>query len=247
MTDELTLKYVIQFLQLDASSTVQIKQMIQEEIDKLKSEQIDTNNTIKVTVYERNKQLITTAIETEKFNYEINNDIFATNQKVTLIKKSTDGNSTNTIVTIERNTTDNKNSLKIEQISKNGETIIDRKDLTIDLNGNVDTGNLELNIKLENVIGNRSNEINYNDKKEFDSSVDIEDFTSDNYVMLNDMSSDELKSLYKSIIDRIQYLYDEKLQNIGFDVNTINYQASLKWSRIVKDFEYENFKISKIQ
>ena len=42
MTDELTLKYLVQFLQLDSSYTVQIKQSIQEEIDNLKENKLRT-------------------------------------------------------------------------------------------------------------------------------------------------------------------------------------------------------------
>ena len=55
MTDELTLKYVVQFLQLDGSYTIKIKQAIQEEIDDLKREQIQDNGFIKIMVYECNR------------------------------------------------------------------------------------------------------------------------------------------------------------------------------------------------
>lgn len=242
MTDELTLKYIVQFLQLDSSYTIQIKQLIQEKIDDLKREQIDTNDNIRITVYESNMQLLMTIIETPEANYTIDNTVSETNQKVTIVKQSNDGNSINTTITLERNTSDNNNSFKMEQISTTGETTTDRNAIAINLNGNVDTGNLELNVKLENLIGNKTNEINYNDKKEFTSSVDIEGLNDDNSVTLNDMTLEEINSLYKSIIERIQYLYNEKLQNIGFDPNEINYQGSLKWSRIIDAFDEDEFR-----
>ena len=242
MTDELTLKYIVQFLQLDSSYTIQIKQLIQEKIDDLKREQIDTNDNIRITVYESNMQLLMTIIETPEANYTIDNTVSETNQKVTIVKQSNDGNSINTTITLERNTSDNNNSFKMEQISTAGETTTDRNAIAINLNGNVDTGNLELNVKLENLIGNKTNEINYNDKKEFTSSVDIEGLNDDNSVTLNDMTLEEINSLYKSIIERIQYLYNEKLQNIGFDPNEINYQGSLKWSRIIDAFDEDEFR-----
>lgn len=242
MTDELTLKYIVQFLQLDSSYTIQIKQLIQEKIDDLKREQIDTNDNIRITVYESNMQLLMTIIETPEANYTIDNTVSETNQKVTIVKQSNDGNSINTTITLERNTSDNNNSFKMEQISTVGETTTDRNAIAINLNGNVDTGNLELNVKLENLIGNKTNEINYNDKKEFTSSVDIEGLNDDNSVTLNDMTLEEINSLYKSIIERIQYLYNEKLQNIGFDPNEINYQGSLKWSRIIDAFDEDEFR-----
>ena len=242
MTDELTLKYIVQFLQLDSSYTVQIKQLIQEEIDKIKSEQNDINDTIRITVYESNMKLLTTKIETPKANYTIENTISEINQKVTLVKQSNDGNNINTTIILERNTSDSNNSLKVEQISTTGETMTDRNAITINLNGNVDTGNLELNVKLENLIGNKMNEINYTDKKEFSSNVNIEELNNDNSVVLNDMTLEEINSLYKSIIERIQYLYNEKLQNMGFDISTINYQGSLKWSRIVDAFDEDEFR-----
>lgn len=242
MTDELTLKYLVQFLQLDSSYTVQIKQLIQEKIDELKREQIETNNNVRITVYESNMQLLTTIVETPEANYTLNNNVSETNQKVTIVKQSNDGNNINTTVTLERNTSDNSNSFKMEQISTTGETTTDRNAITINLNGNVDTGNLELNVKLENLIGNKLNEINYTDKKEFSSSVDIEGLNDDNSVSLNDMTLEEINSLYKSIVERIQYLYNEKLQNIGFDSNTINYQGTLKWSRIIDAFDEDEFR-----
>lgn len=242
MTDELTLKYLVQFLQLDSSYTVQIKQSIQEEIDNLKREQIENNENVRITVYESNMQLLTTIVETPEANYTINNNVSETNQKVTIVKQSNDGNNINTTVTLERNTSDSSNSFKMEQISTTRETTTDRNAITINLNGNVDTGNLELNVKLENLIGNKLNEINYTDKKEFSSSVDIEGLNDDNSVSLNDMTLEEINSLYKSIVERIQYLYNEKLQNIGFDSNTINYQGTLKWSRIIDAFDEDEFR-----
>ncbi|MFR1679765.1 MAG: DUF6583 family protein [Clostridia bacterium] len=242
MKDELTLKYLVQFLQLDNSYTVQIKQLIQEKIDDLKREQIEKNENVRITVYESNMQLLTTIVEMPEANYTINNNVSETNQKVTIVKQSNDGNNINTTVTLERNTSDNSNSFKMEQISTTGETTTDRNAITINLNGNVDTGNLELNVKLENLIGNKLNEINYTDKKEFSSSVDIEGLNDDDSVSLNDMTLEEINSLYKSIVERIQYLYNEKLQNIGFDSNTINYQATLKWSRIIDAFDEDEFR-----
>lgn len=242
MTDELTLKYLVQFLQLDSSYTVQIKQSIQEEIDNLKREQIENNENVRITVYESNMQLLTTIVETPEANYTINNNVSETNQKVTIVKQSNDGNNINTTVTLERNTSDSSNSFKMEQISTTGETTTDRNAITVNLNGNVDTGNLELNVKLENLIENKLNEINYTDKKEFSSSVDIEGLNDDNSVSLNDMTLEEINSLYKSIVERIQYLYNEKLPNIGFDSNTINYQGTLKWSRIIDAFDEDEFR-----
>lgn len=242
MKDELTLKYLVQFLQLDSSYTVQIKQLIQEKIDDLKREQIEKNENVRITVYENNMQLLTTIVEMPEANYTINNNVSETNQKVTIVKQSNDGNNINTTVTLERNTSDNSNSFKMEQISTTGETTTDRNAITINLNGNVDTGNLELNVKLENLIGNKLNEINYTDKKEFSSSVNIEGLNDDDSVSLNDMTLEEINSLYKSIVERIQYLYNEKLQNIGFDSNTINYQATLKWSRIIDAFDEDEFR-----
>ena len=75
MTDELTLKYLVQFLQLDSSYTVQIKQSIQEEIDNLKREQIENNENVRITVYESNMQLLTTIVETPEANYTLNNNV----------------------------------------------------------------------------------------------------------------------------------------------------------------------------
>ena len=56
------------------------------------------------------------------------------------------------------------------------------------------------------------------------------------------MTLEEINSLYKSIVERIQYLYNEKLPNIGFDSNTINYQGTLKWSRIIDAFDEDEFR-----
>lgn len=242
MTDELTLKYIVKFLQLDNSYTIKIKQAIQEEIDDLKREQIQENGTIKIMVYECNMKLINTKIETTDYNYTINNNNSENSQKVEIVKNSNDGNNIVTKINMERTTSDAKNSLKIEQISTTGETITDKNTLIIELKGNVERDNLEVNVTLENLIGNKSNIINYNDKKEFSNNVEVVNLTNDNSVVLNDMTLEEIDSLYKSIVERIQYLYVEKLKNIGFEAETINYQGSLKWSRIVDAFDEDEFK-----
>ncbi len=242
MTDELTLKYVVQFLQLDGSYTIKIKQTIQEEIDDLKREQIKENNNIKIMVYEYKMKLINTKIETKEYNYTIDNKVSGDNQKVELVKSSNDGNNIVTKINMERNTSDIKNSLKIEQISTTGETITDKNTLMIEIKGNVERENLEANVTLENLIGNKSNIISYIDKKEFNNNVEAVNLTSDNSVILNDMTLEEIDSLYKSIVERIKYLYAEKLKAIGFDPDTINYQGSLKWSRIVDAFDENEFK-----
>ncbi len=242
MEDELTLKYIVQFLQLDSSYTVQIKQNIQEKIDEIKREQIQGNNVVKITVYESNMQLLTTKIETKDYNYTIDNNISDANQKVIITKTSNDGNNINTTLTIERNTSDSKNSLNIEYVSKTGETTTARDALTIELDGNIESDNLNINVKFENLDGNKTNEINYSDKKEFTSSVDIESLNSDNAVSVNEMNIEDLNTLYKSVVERLQYLYNEKVQNLGLDVNNINYQGTLKWSRIVDAFDEDEFK-----
>lgn len=242
MTDELTLKYVVQFLQLDGSYTIKIKQAIQEEIDDLKREQIQDNGFIKIMVYECNMKLINTRIETKEYNYTIDNKYSEGNQKVELIKSSNDGNNIVTKINIERITSDTKNSFKIEQVSTTGETITDKNTLIIEIKGNIERDNLEVNVTLENLIGNKSNIINYNNKKEFTNNVEVVNLTNDNSVILNDMTLEEIDSLYKSVVERIQYLYAEKLKAIGFEPDTINYQATLKWSRIVDAFDEDEFK-----
>lgn len=242
MTDELTLKYVVQFLQLDGSYTIKIKQAIQEEIDDLKREQIQDNGFIKIMVYECNMKLINTRIETKEYNYTIDNKYSEGKQKVELIKSSNDGNNIVTKINIERITSDAKNSFKIEQVSTTGETITDKNTLIIEIKGNIERDNLEVNVTLENLIGNKSNIINYNNKKEFTNNVEVVNLTNDNSVILNDMTLEEIDSLYKSVVERIQYLYAEKLKAIGFEPDTINYQATLKWSRIVDAFDEDEFK-----
>lgn len=242
MTDELTLKYVVQFLQLDGSYTIKIKQAIQEEIDDLKREQIQDNGFIKIMVYECNMKLINTRIETKEYNYTIDNKYSEGNQKVELIKSSNDGNNIVTKINIERITSDAKNSFKIEQVSTTGETITDKNTLIIEIKGNIERDNLEVNVTLENLIGNKSNIINYNNKKEFTNNVEVVNLTNDNSVILNDMTLEEIDILYKSVVERIQYLYAEKLKAIGFEPDTINYQATLKWSRIVDAFDEDEFK-----
>ena len=241
MEDELTLKYIVQFLQMDPSYTVQLKQNIQEKIDALKREQ-QTNDVVKITVYESNRQLVTTRIESKDFNYTIDNIISGNNQKVIVTKTSNDGNNINDTLTIERNTTDSKNSLYIEYVSKTGETTTNRNALTIELDGIIESNELSINAKFENLDGNKTNEINLSDKKEFTSEVDVDELNSDNAVSVNAMNVEDLKSLHNALIDRLKSLYNEKVQNLGIDVNTINYQGSLKWSRIVDAFDEDEFK-----
>ena len=70
----------------------------------------------------------------------------------------------------------------------------------------------------------------------------MDELNSDNAVSVNAMNVEDLKSLYNALIDRLKSLYNEKVRDLGIDVNTINYQGSLKWSRIVDAFDEDEFK-----
>ena len=245
MSDELTLKYIIQFMQLDTSYTVKIKQRIQEEIDDLKKNQRDGNENIVITVYESNKQLLTTTVETEEYLYTINNNISADGQTVVIAKNSKDGNNITETTTLTRNTSSNKNSFSIDYTAKTGETVTAKDTLTIELDGALEGNQIQLTAKLENVDGNKVNEITYTNKKEFVDSVEIEEFNSENSVNVNGsngMNIEDMNSIYKSIIERIQYLYGEKVGNLGLNIADINNQATLKWSRISDAFDEDEFK-----
>lgn len=245
MSDELTLKYIVQFMQLDTSYTVKIKQRIQEEIDNLKRNQRDGSENVVITVYESNKQLLTTTIETSEYLYSINNNISGDNQIVTITKNSKDGNNITETTTLTRNTSINKNTFCIDYIAKTGETATAKDTLTIELNGSLESNQIETTAKLENLDGNKTNEITYTNKKEFVENVEIEELNSENSVNVNGdngMNIEDMNSIYKSIIERIQYLYGEKVRNLGLNIANINDQGTLKWSRIVDAFDEDEFK-----
>ena len=122
MNDDLTLNYLVQLLQLDASYSSKIKQNIQEKIDELKREQTDPNKTIDIKVYEKNMKLVSTVIETDEYYYTINNDITESGQVVTITKRSKDGNNISSTLKLERKTSDTENSLAIENTEVTGQT-----------------------------------------------------------------------------------------------------------------------------
>lgn len=242
MNDDLTLNYLVQLLQLDASYSSKIKQNIQEKIDELKREQTDPNKTIDIKVYEKNMKLVSTVIETDEYYYTINNDITESGQVVTITKRSKDGNNISSTLKLERKTSDTENSLAIENTEVTGQTTTGKTIFNITLNGNIELDNLELRVNMQNTDGDKFNEISYKSKKEFNTDVEIEDLNDDNSVTINTMTIEELNTLVQSIIDRINYLYNEKVQSVGFSVNDVNYQASLKWSRIVDAFDENEFR-----
>ena len=242
MNDDLTLNYLVQLLQLDASYSSKIKQNIQEKIDELKREQTDPNKTIDIKVYEKNMKLVSTVIETDEYYYTINNDITESGQVVTITKRSKDGNNISSTLKLERKTSDTENSLAIENTEVTGQTTTGKTIFNITLNGNIELDNLELSVNMQNTDGDKFNEISYKSKKEFNTDVEIEDLNDDNSVTINTMTIEELNTLVQSIIDRINYLYNEKVQSVGFSVNDVNYQASLKWSRIVDAFDENEFR-----
>ena len=242
MNDDLTLNYLVQLLQLDASYSSKIKQNIQEKIDELKREQTDPNKTIDIKVYEKNMKLVSTVIETDEYYYTINNDITESGQVVTITKRSKDGNNISSTLKLERKTSDTENSLAIENTEVTGQTTTGKTIFNITLNGNIELDNLELSSNMQNTDGDKFNEISYKSKKEFNTDVEIEDLNADNSVTINTMTIEELNTLVQSIIDRINYLYNEKVQSVGFSVNDVNYQASLKWSRIVDAFDENEFR-----
>ena len=242
MNDDLTLNYLVQLLQLDASYSSKIKQNIQEKIDELKREQTDPNKTIDIKVYEKNMKLVSTVVETDDYYYTINNDITESGQVVTITKRSKDGNNISSNLKLERKTSDTENSLAIENTEVTGQTTTGKTIFNITLNGNIELDNLELSSNMQNTDGDKFNEISYKSKKEFNTDVEIEDLNADNSVTINTMTIEELNTLVQSIIDRINYLYNEKVQSVGFSVNDVNYQASLKWSRIVDAFDENEFR-----
>lgn len=242
MSDDVTLKYITEFIQMDEAYTLNIKQKIQEKIDELKRDAVNEEEILKITVYEANRSLVTTTIETGKETYKIDNDNKTENQKVTITKVSNEETPVTTTTTLERVTSNTNNEFKIRTISKTGETTTNDFALNLKLEGSIEDSLINLIIELNSNDHNKVNNIKFTSNKDFNTEVTVEELNSENSVRINDMTLEDFTSNYNAIKDRLNYLYTTKLVALGFDANTINYQGSLKWSRIVDAFDEDEFK-----
>ena len=242
MSDDTTLKYITEFIQMDEQYTVTIKQKIQEKIDELKRDGVKEDKNLKITVYETNRALATTVIEFGNATYRVDNTVTDVNQKVTITKTTNDETPVTTTTTLERITSSNDNEFKVQSTSKTGETVTNMTELNIKLEGSTEDSLLNLTIELKDNDHNKVNNIKFTSSKNFGAEVNVEELTADNSVVINNMTLEEFTNSYNAIRDRLNYLYTTKLSALGFDANTINYQGSLKWSRIVDDFDEDEFK-----
>lgn len=242
MSDDITLKYITEFIQMDEAYTVNIKEDIQEKINELKRNAVDEEEILKITAYEANRSLVTTTIETGKEIYKIDNDNKTENQKVTITKTTNEETPVTTTTTLERVTSNANNEFKIRVVSQTGETTTNDFALNFKLEGSTEDSLLNLTIELNSNDHNKINNIKFNSSKDFNPEVTVEELTAENSVRINDMTLEDFTSNYNAIRDRLNYLYTTKLAALGFDANAINYQGSLKWSRIVDAFDEDEFK-----
>ena len=242
MSDDTTLKYVTEFIQMDEQYTVTIKQKIQEKIDELKRDGVKEEESLKITVYETNRTLATTVIEFGNATYRIDNTMTDANQKVTITKTINDEIPVTTTTTLERITSINDNEFKVQSISTTGETVTNTTELNMKLEGSTEDTLLNLTIELNDNDHNKVNNIKFTSSKDFSAEVNVEELTADNSVVINNMTLEDFTNNYNAIKDRLNYLYTTKLTALGFDANTINYQGTLKWSRIVDAFDEDEFK-----
>ena len=242
MTDDTTLKYITEFIQMDEQYIVTIKQRIQEKIDELKRDGVKEEESLKITVYETNRELATTLIEFGNATYRIDNTMTDANQKVTITKTINDETPVTTTTTLERITSSNDNEFKVQSTSKTGETVTNTTELNIKLEGSTEDTLLNLMIELNDNDHNKVNDIKFTSSKNFGAEVTVEELTADNSIVINNMTLDDFTNNYNAIKERLNYLYTTKLAALGFDANTVNYQGTLKWSRIVDAFDEDEFK-----
>lgn len=242
MSDDTTLKYIIEFIQMDEQYTVTIKQKIQEKIDELKRDGVKEEESLKITVYEENRALATTVIEFGNVTYRLDNTMSDVKQNVTITKTIKDETPVTTTTILERITSSNDNELKVQATSKTGETVTNTTELNIKLEGNIEDSLLNLNIELKDNDHNKVNNIKFTSSKNFGAEVNVEELTTENSVVINNMTLEDFTNNYNAIKERLNYLYTTKLTALGFDTNTVNYQGTLKWSRIVDAFDEDEFK-----
>ena len=101
---------------------------------------------------------------------------------------------------------------------------------------------MNLMIELNDNDHNKVNDIKFTSSKNFGAEVTVEELTADNSIVINNMTLDDFTNNYNAIKERLNYLYTTKLAALGFDANTVNYQGTLKWSRIVDAFDEDEFK-----
>lgn len=243
MNDDETLNMINKLIQMDDSFVIKIKEKLQDKINELKKANPDDNDTLTITVYESNRKLVKTEVETDSDIYEIENNYTDNNQKVTIEKTNKKDSSKVTNTIIERKTTDSENSLSIESSTKEDDKEINKFVANIAINGSLNSDKLDTTLEIGTNANNKIDQIKYADKKEFDVDITPEELTDDNSATINDMTLENVNNLNSSIKERLKYLYDSKITALGFNPEDVNYQAILKWSRIVDVFDEDEFKM----
>ncbi len=187
-----------------------LKDSIQESIDSITEETIENNDTIKISVYEKNGKTVKHEILLNDITIV---SIEYTDNKINFIFNY---NGTQLNMTITTQSDSNSNTTTIDgNMTIDDESIPFKFTETESDNNNVITDNvtIEFGIDESNTV-----KIVLNNNIELSENLEIEKLTNDNSVKINDMSAEEIASVMNTLSSRVSSMFENKINELTGEI-----------------------------
>lgn len=195
-----------------------VKEVIQNMVDSLNSVQVDETENMIITVYEKNGELVRTqvAFGENSITFDPQNSSTQVGLTINFNMQDNDGIGVNQLalkqIEIMKEKADNGNTLTVAATLM----AYDASTIKVSVQGKINVGDTVeedtiINVNIANIMYLSAK---VNTKTSSDSSVQIEDLTQDNSVIINDYTPEGMASLMEQIGNRLKTLFETKVEQI---------------------------------
>ena len=198
--DQTTVDKLNEYLKIQKNSAKITASQIDDAIKSIKDDTDFSDKNFEIAVYQKNRDVCKLVIETT--------------EGTIAIEKKIEGNQQNIVVSYEMKE-DKKSKISFSANFENLESLQNIKEnyeLIMSL-PEVAESSTTTDVDSEVVVYKFSNDVNFTD------SATVEDFSSDNSLMLTDYDSDQVSSFLNAVVERISEVNEQQMGQLGLEAN----------------------------
>lgn len=198
--DQTTVDKLNEYLKIQKNSAKITASQIDDAIKSIKDDTDFSDKNFEITVYQKNRDVFKLVIETT--------------EGTIAIEKKIEGNQQNIVVSYEMKE-DKKSKISFSANFENLESLQNIKEnyeLIMSL-PEVAESSTTTDVDSEVVVYKFSNDVNFTD------SATVEDFSSDNSLMLTDYDSDQVSSFLNAVVERISEVNEQQMGQLGLEAS----------------------------
>lgn len=198
--DQTTVDKLNEYLKIQKNSAKITASQIDDAIKSIKDDTDFSDKNFEITVYQKNRDVCKLVIETT--------------EGTIAIEKKIEGNQQNIVVSYEMKE-DKKSKISFSANFENLESLQNIKEnyeLIMSL-PEVAESSTTTDVDSEVVVYKFSNDVNFTD------SATVEDFSSDNSLMLTDYDSDQVSSFLNAVVERISEVNEQQMGQLGLEAS----------------------------